>query len=228
MHLINNPDYQEIENLQSMMTERLKDYQARTNTLPKRIVVFRTGISEGQYVRVMKAEIKQVKDASKAFRSYTPRLTYIACSRSHRIKFHSVKAEDTNGTTNAPPGTVVDSDVTSIYNFDFYLQTHAGGRCAASPTHYTVICDENRFTRYALQQSINDISYLWVLSANSVNLVPPAYWAKKACARARLYVHKVISPAEGGEWTRTPVKDAVKELWRDGVHDALKNSMFYI
>ena len=48
-------------------------------------------------------------------------------------------------------GTVVDTDVCHPFEYDFYLNSHAGIQGTSRPTHYHVIVDENKFTADQLQ-----------------------------------------------------------------------------
>lgn len=66
------------------------------------------------------------------------------------------------------PGTVVDRGVTSVYNFDFYLQAHAGLQGQVRPTHYTVVYDENRLDADTVQQGTHVASYLYVRATKAV------------------------------------------------------------
>ena len=50
------------------------------------------------------------------------------------------------GNTNCPPGTVIDTVVTSPVEWDFYLCSHQGILGTSKPAHYNVLLDENGFT----------------------------------------------------------------------------------
>lgn len=47
-----------IVELAAMMTERLQLFKTKRGRLPERIVVFRDGVSEGQFVTVLREECK--------------------------------------------------------------------------------------------------------------------------------------------------------------------------
>jgi Piwi domain len=47
-----------IDDLSPMMVERLQLFKEKRNRLPDRIVVFRDGVSEGQFVTVLREECK--------------------------------------------------------------------------------------------------------------------------------------------------------------------------
>jgi hypothetical protein len=47
---------------------------------------------------------------------------------------------------NCVPSTVIDSDIVSPVEFDYYLYGHAGLRGTSKPAHFNVLLDENDFT----------------------------------------------------------------------------------
>ena len=47
-----------IVELAAMMVERLLLFKTKRNQLPKRIIVFRDGVSEGQFITVLREECK--------------------------------------------------------------------------------------------------------------------------------------------------------------------------
>ena len=61
-----------ITNVKNMMKERLTEYQNRNKKLPERIIIFRGGVSEGQFDIVLKDEAREIKAAFRAFKSYNP------------------------------------------------------------------------------------------------------------------------------------------------------------
>lgn len=152
------------------------------------------------------------------------------------------KHADKNG--NTPPGTVVDRGITAVYvalvhlysrthrsvsfDFDFYLQVHAGLQGTVKMTHYTVIYDETRFSADEIQKGANDISYLYGRATRSVSLIPPAYYADIACERGRCYLNdflnvddKATTSVRSGksdeEQERQRVFEDAKNHWRSGV-----------
>ncbi len=142
-----------------------------------------------------------------------------------------MKADDADRTGNTKAGTVVDQGVTGVYDFDYYLQAHAGLQGTVRSTHYTLVYDENRFAADDIQQGTNSVSYLWARATKSVSLIPPAYWADRACERARQYLHEILPPARNSrEANMNPeqIRRRAEELWGNGVHANLKDTMFYL
>lgn len=151
---------------------------------------------------------------------------------------------------NTVPGTVVDKGVTDIYNHDFYLQVsciymylmlrlttrkfhqaHKGTTAGiARPTHYRVLYDEISIPADILQGLTHDLSYLYIRATRGVSLVPPAYYADLACKRGRLYLShlRFVDNDTHYEADSPAVYDLVIQQWGNGVHEDLKDSMFYI
>lgn len=220
-----------VTDLKKMMVERLDEYFKRMKTLPERVVVFRDGVSEGEFVQVLVAELPDIKAAFLSFKGYNPKLTIAICGKGHHVRFYPTRTEEADRTANTRAGTLVDRGVTSVYDFDFYLQAHAGLQGTVRSTHYTTIFDENRFSADALQQGVYTMSYMWAPATKSVSLIPPAYWADRACERGRLYLHGIMQPQDGDSdkcLSRDRVWERAKEMWGKGVHENLRGTMFYL
>ncbi|KAF7361430.1 Argonaute-like protein [Mycena sanguinolenta] len=129
---------------------------------------------------------------------------------------------DKNGNTR--PGTVVDKGVTAVFDFDFYLQAHAG------------LQETLNFTVDELQQGSNDFSYLYSRAAKAGSLISATYYAGLACERGEYYLNdfmideKASSSGKGksDREERTRVFNAARESWGQGIHPDIRNSMFYI
>ncbi|KIJ43810.1 hypothetical protein M422DRAFT_47658 [Sphaerobolus stellatus SS14] len=231
-------DNQMIEDLALMMQERLLLFQKHRKTLPARIIVFRDGVSEGQFITVLQQEHPKFLEAFKRFSqpgkpAYRPKLTIIICGKRHHTRFYPTKAENGDQLGNPKPGTVVDRGITAIYEFDFFLQAHAGLQGQTRPTHYTVIYDENKFDADAAQGLINYSSYIYARATKAVSLVPPAYYADLVCERGRQYLHDYLVTADsasshGGGGSEDAVYENAKKAWGNGVHQNVASSMFYL
>ncbi|KAG5652514.1 hypothetical protein H0H81_004786 [Sphagnurus paluster] len=235
--------------LERMMHERLTLYKARNKGLPERVLVYRDGVSEGQFGLVIKKEMPRIRDAFKRFdtaeKRYTPKLTIVICGKRHHTRFYPTEAQDADRLGNPKPGTVVDRGVTAVYHFDFFLQAHGGLQGTTRPTHYYVVHDEIGFTADQLQSLTLQVSYMFARATKAVSLVSPAYYADLACERGRCYLHKLLLgrdaggaapvPARGGGGRRKGRNDEVEvehqaqDMWHNGVAGpALRDTMFYL
>ncbi|KIJ17922.1 hypothetical protein PAXINDRAFT_167846 [Paxillus involutus ATCC 200175] len=239
-----------ITDLSAMMVERLKRYQEVSKSLPDRIYVFRDGVSEGQFDTVLEEELPKMLDAFKRVapkggpkgKPYRPLLTIVICGKRHHARAWPTNAQLADKKGNTRPGTVCDQGITSVFDFDFYLQAHAGLQGHVKPTHYTVVYDESRLGADEVQQGIHTSSYLYARATKAVSLIPPAYYADLACERGRCYLNDFLTSDDKSTTTskgkgkskesREEEKQNVFQLalkaWGNGIHPDLAATMFYI
>ncbi|KAF6761975.1 argonaute-like protein [Ephemerocybe angulata] len=227
-----------VSNLDGMMQERLTVFLRKGKILPERILVYRDGVSEGQFKTVIEEELPLMKAAFRKYdkpgKIYNPALTIVICGKRHHTRFYPTEPSDGDRNGNPKPGTVVDRGVTSIYHFDFFLQAHGGLQGTTRPTHYFVVHDEMNFTADPLQKLTNAVSYMFARATKAVSLASPAYYADLACERGRCYLHKLLQGfrAEGTKASSDNPEEVYKEaqaLWNGGVNGpGLKDSMFYL
>jgi len=157
-----------------MVLERLKAWVKAGNVkLPRSILFYRDGVSDGQYGITRLKEIPQVMGACEDAEHflgpnhnpfgqgrYRPAITYIIVSKRHHTRFYpaTTSRDEMDTTGNTMPGTVVDSEITSPYNFDFYLQAHAPMKGQARTAHYYVLRDENKFSANELQELVSAVT----------------------------------------------------------------------
>ncbi|GAA5867311.1 hypothetical protein JCM3774_003541 [Rhodotorula dairenensis] len=162
---------------------------ANRGNKPETIIMFRDGVSEGQWAPVAHAEVSALKAAFRAIdAAWKPKLTYIVCMKRHNIRLFCTNPQDADRTGNLPPGVVVDQTITHPYVFDFFLQAHAGLKGTARPTRYVVLLDENAYKSDELQKMTNSLSFSFARATRSTSLVPPAYYADIVATKARSFV----------------------------------------
>ncbi|GJE99955.1 Piwi-domain-containing protein [Phanerochaete sordida] len=244
-----NKDAEEmVEGLTKLMMERLQLYEHKNGSLPERILVYRDGVSEGQYKLSLEKELPQILDACKRFNTasrktaYRPSISVIVCGKRHHARFNATQANQMTRNGNTLPGTVVDKGVTDIYNHDFYLQAHSGLQGTVKSTHYIVIYDENKISADQIQVNTHNASYMYARATKAVSLVPPAYYADIACERGRQWISMLMYGAEaqtrsqvsGGsdpdalQRARQEVYNKAVQLWGEGAQSDVRNTMFYI
>lgn len=249
-----------LDELRDMFIERLLLYEKKNSRLPERIFVYRDGVSEGQFDQVVGTELQQIKEAcskmatkERNLKKYTPSISIIICGKRHHAKFFPTNSQFATKNGNTLPGTVVDRGITGVFDFDFYLQAHAGLIGSVKATHYTVVYDENSLTADDIQQGTHDVSYLYARATKAVSLIPAAYYADLACERGRCYLNEFLQSEladtttvdeepQGGKTGARPAWDKKREkaereakvykdakaAWGMGLHEFVKDSMFYI
>ncbi|KAI1829183.1 hypothetical protein CBS147337_10022 [Penicillium roqueforti] len=137
-----------VTDLGDMLKSRLSLWMKHNGSYPANILVYRDGVSEGQYNMVLDNELSALRKACKDLYSASstkqgyPRLTIVIVGKRHHNRFYPTKAEDSDRSTNPQNGTVVDRGVTEARNWDFFLQAHAALQGTARPVHYYIVYDE--------------------------------------------------------------------------------------
>lgn len=147
-----------IKKLEEMFGERLDLWQ-KTNkgALPERVIVYRDGVSEGQYRTLLVEELPRIREACK--KRYPggkgPKISIVICGKRHHTRFYATNAQNIDRSTNTKNGTVVDRGVTMEKGWDFFLQAHTALKGTARPTHYVVLLDENGMNADGLEALVS-------------------------------------------------------------------------
>ncbi|EWC46593.1 hypothetical protein DRE_04080 [Drechslerella stenobrocha 248] len=226
-----------IQGTTEMLMERLSQYRRLNrnarNARPPAIIFYRDGVSEGEFGRVLSHEFPKIVHACNQWDTgYRPRITFIVVGKRHHTRFYPTDATKADENKNCLPGTVVDRGVTAVYDWDFYLQAHKGLQGTARPAHYYVLRDENGFTADTLQCLTMNLCHLFARCTKAVSICPPAKLADLACDRARIYLASIMdtSGTESSALERKPehVWERAKQMWGSGVHNDIKETMFYL
>ncbi|KAK8034320.1 piwi domain-containing protein [Apiospora rasikravindrae] len=206
-------------------------YNRNEKTLPESIVIYRDGVSEGQFEQVTGIELPQIKNACadicKTYEKEPIAVTLVVAVKRHQTRFYPNDKSFADKNGNPKPGTIVDNTVTVTSHWDFYLQPHVAIQGTARPAHYTVLHDEIFVAKYKekaadqLEQVTHCISYAFGRATKAVSLCTPAYYADMACSRARDHMWELYSGEPGTQFDE-------KEVTKRSVHDNLKDTMYYI
>ncbi|KAI9246911.1 Piwi domain-containing protein [Phascolomyces articulosus] len=179
---------EQIQDLAGMVKELLITFYRAAGQKPERILFYRDGVSEGQFAMVLNEEVSQIQRACASLdKEYKPKITFVVVQKRHHARFFPVKPADADKSQNCPPGTVVDTDIVHPFEFDFYLQSHAGLQGTSRPTHYHVLYDQNKFTPDSLQELTYRLCYIYNRATRAVSLVPAVYYAHLLAFRARFH-----------------------------------------
>lgn len=239
-----------VTDLKDMMLSRLKLWQANNKSLPDNILIYRDGVSEGQYQSVLNEELPLLRAAYRE--KYTPeqtnagypRTSIIIVGKRHHTRFYPTKLIDADRTGNTTNGTVVDRGITEAVNWDFFLQAHTCLQGTARPAHYYIILDEifkhvepkliNKHKNRAdiLEDLTHSMCYTFGRATVAVSICPPAYYADLVCERARCYLSSIFDPSTpaatdagsvaGGAGGAIATDNDVR------IHHRLRDTMFYM
>ena len=244
---------EEVTSLDVMLRTRLDLWRTKggNKNLPENILIYRDGVSEGQYSMVLEQEFPQLRKACQQVYPATdtknglPHISIVVVGKRHHTRFFPVSEDATKtdaGTDNPLNGTVVDRQVTEARNWDFFLQSHKALQGTARPAHYFVALDEiftsrrlpQGFENHAdvLEDLTHNMCYLFGRATKAVSICPPAYYADLVCERARCYLAghfdmstPLMTPAAseaGDAGLGDPDQNDIT------IHPKLKDTMFYI
>ncbi|KAL4586486.1 hypothetical protein LXL04_011122 [Taraxacum kok-saghyz] len=211
---------EEIVNFGSLCLDLVKTYYKVNGVKPNKIVVFRDGVSDGQFDMVLNKEMVDMKKALYDD-TYRPAITFVIAQKRHTTRLF---LNDRNEVGNVPPGTVVDTTIVQPFEFDFYLCSHFGGMGTSKPTHYTVIWDEIGFTSDEMQKLVYHLCYVFARCTKPVSLVPPVYYADLVAYRGRMF-QEVAAETESGSPGSVP---ASFDRFFYTLEQNLKDSMFFV
>lgn len=179
-----------IADLAGMCRELLMQFYRSTRFKPTRIVMYRDGVSEGQFPQVLAHELRAIREACCSLeQGYQPGITFIVVQKRHHTRlFCADKMEQIGKSGNIPAGTTVDTGITHPTEFDFYLCSHAGIQGTSRPSHYHVLWDDNDFTADELQSTTYQLCHTYVRCTRSVSIPAPAYYAHLVAFRARYHL----------------------------------------
>ncbi|KAI9327303.1 Piwi domain-containing protein [Zopfochytrium polystomum] len=182
------PRLEIISALGDVTKELLQQFQRRAKgRLPERIIFYRDGVSEGQFGEVALQEVSALKQALREIGAANCKVTFLIVTKRHSARFFVKDPRDGDRKGNVMAGTVVDTGVVHPFEFDFYLNSHAGLQGTSRAAHYHVLYDENGFNADDLQEVTYRMCYLYARASRAVSIVPPAYYSHLVAARARCY-----------------------------------------
>lgn len=238
-----------VGDLKTMLESRLRLWKTKGKhaNLPENILVYRDGVSEGQYQLVLEEELPLLRDACKGLYPAAqqakglPRFTVVIVGKRHHTRFYPTTEAGADRSGNTKPGTVVDRGITEARHWDFFLQAHTALQGTARPAHYYVVLDEIFRQRHGksadksaaadeLQALTQNMCYVFGRATKAVSICTPAYYADILCERARCYLsHLFESPTNSA--TPSLASGVGGNLPSDGdlhIHEKLKDTMFYI
>lgn len=239
-----------VRDLDSMLKSRLQLWktQGKHAAFPENVLVYRDGVSEGDYKNVLETELPRLRKACADLypppdtKKGLPKLTIVVVGKRHHTRFYPTNVSDADKSSNPKNGTVVDRGITETRNWDFFLQAHTALQGTARPAHYYVVLDEifrkgkipqpARNAADVLEEITHSMCYLFGRATKAVSVCPPAYYADIVCERARCYLSGLFEMSTPGA-TPTPsiqggggAADARAEDVL--IHEKLRNTMFYI
>ena len=204
--------------------ELLQEFKNVNGVLPKNIIVFRDGVSEGQFRSVLSDEIEAIYNAinQHGCTNDSIKLCVIICSKHHntRLAYENIASgTGSNAFINVCPGICIDGSsgdmsITSNEFNEFYLCSQVALQGTAKPCKYTVLYDTIGFKIAEIELITYWSTYLYCRCNKSIGVPAPAKYAHWAAKRGR---NLVQAGARAGELI------SITKGWRE-----LDNPMFFV
>ena len=234
-----------VSSLEALFISRLQLWQKHNKQhLPDNIVLYRDGVSEGQYQLLLESELPLIRNACRQLYPATatkegfPKVSIIVCGKRHHTRFYPTVEGEADRSSNCEPGTVVDRGVTEVRFWDFFVQPHACLQGTARPGHYVVILDEvfrkqpikppHQNAADALEDLTHSMCHLFGRATKAVSLCPAAYYADLLCTRARCYLSDQFDPNDASATPSVTSGMTSSTSPEIQIPDSLKDTMWYI
>uniref|UniRef100_A0A8R1DKJ2 Piwi domain-containing protein n=1 Tax=Caenorhabditis japonica TaxID=281687 RepID=A0A8R1DKJ2_CAEJA len=196
---------------------RIDDFIAHTGRRPKHIVVYRDGICEGDFQRILYEERIAIEEA---YKKTNPKgeldvtLTYIVVSKRHHTKFFpkDLSKVHEEHMFNVKPGTLVEDVVTTEKYYDFYLTTQVGMLGTSRPTHYYVLHDTWAPMISFWPTITHALTYTFCRATTTIALPSPVIYAHLAAKRAK----ETLNAQSARDWSMNVVFERIldKKNWK--------------
>jgi eukaryotic translation initiation factor 2C len=185
---VNNKKYslEVIKDFQSMTRDLLHVFIQKNKQYPTKIVVYRDGVDEGHFQKLLDNEVQALKNACLEIYGNRPlpKITFVIIKKSHNTRFF---APDGQHITNMAAGTVIDTTIVHPRQFDFYLNSHAGGLGTNICSYYHVLYNEIEFTSDELQQLTFWLCHTDVRCTKAVKCPAAARYAHTVAYHSRYF-----------------------------------------
>lgn len=194
-----------VREINFLFKDLLSQYRDYNKSLPEHIIIYRDGVSEGQFGDLMNLELANLREVFKFF-EISPKLTFIVVQKRHHTRVVPANSRDGVGRAqNVPPGTVIDTDIVHPKDFDFYLIAHEGIQGTSRPNHYYCLFDENNFSADDLQLTTFLLSHNFNRCCNAISTPSVVAYAHLAAYRARLHYEAQKETSSLDKLSRVPL-----------------------
>ena len=143
---------------------------------PQHIILVRDGVAPSQVRTVCVPEVNSCIESLKNL-NLNCKVTYTLLNKKTNLKVFMM--DNNQNVINAPPGTIIDSKVTSGEFNDFYLIPAKSNQGIASSIHYQIIYDDAKFSDDQFHSLMYKLCFLYYNWTGSIKVPAPCQYAKK-------------------------------------------------
>jgi aubergine-like protein len=170
----------------------IRKYRAGNGVLAKHIVIYRDGMGSGQ-LSVAKTEgsnfaselrntykEEQMKLNITGENEIVPTVTVIVVQKRLNTKLFYIPNDNKPALVENPPaGTIMDHTITHRNWYDFYMVPMSVTQGTVSPTHFTVVYDDSRFTPDVMQKLSYALTHMYFNWPGNVKVPAPCQYSHK-------------------------------------------------
>ncbi|XP_054263153.1 protein argonaute-2-like [Macrosteles quadrilineatus] len=219
LYQLQPPKQEIIADLHKIVIKHLKYYKMKNGREPTRIIFYRDGVSEGQFMQVLQVEMTCIKAACRMELGRELPVTFLVVQKRHHTRFFPINKNDMDRKGNVLPGTVVDTEITHPTQADFYLVSHASLQGTSRPTKYHKLWDDNMINEDDLEELTFFLCHMFSRCTRSVSYPAPTYLAHLAAARGKVFL----------EGDRINLDNLAMEMEKRTIHPYIVNNapMFF-
>jgi eukaryotic translation initiation factor 2C len=239
---VQEPRTEIIASLQAMVEHALLDFAKKNkDTMPRIMVMYRDGVSEGEYERVKNEECAAIQGAINSVWMDAPRddhgntppqpqIVFMVVGKRHHIRlFPQIEPQGRKGGGNCPPGILVDEELRSPYAQDFYLLSHGGLKGTSVPAHYIVLKNEPGIPLNIIQQFSYALCYSYHRATRAVSIPAPVYYADLVCGHAEFQFDSHLLLTDETSTSNSDTFDL--GMWRAGfkhINPTLRERFYFL
>lgn len=161
------------EQLCESVCKAVMAYRNYNKSLPRYLVLYRDGVSEGQISQVLESEVENLKvRLEEVYYGPNFKMMFIIVNKKINIRLFNQKE-------NPPIGTVVDDVITSPFKYDFYIISQQVRQGTISPTSYNIIYDNTGLDAETVQTMTYKLTHVYYNCSSTVRVPAPCHYAKK-------------------------------------------------
>ncbi|KAF0987090.1 hypothetical protein HZS_3491 [Henneguya salminicola] len=182
-----------VQSLALFCSQALSKYYEINHELPKKIIIFRDGVGDGQIRATRELELEHILQALNSFSdSYNPELAYLLVRKRIRTRYFS---ENQKGEmVNPASGSVIDESITSSEFVNFYLVSQNFTQGTILPINIAVLYNNTNLSLEQIQRFTYKCTYLYFNWSGTVRVPAPCLYAHKVAFMAGQYLHSEPSP----------------------------------
>ena len=186
-----------VEPVNSLLRKCLDHFYGLYKVVPKNVILYRSGVSDGEKDSIMKNEVSSIMGLfsgnpnQECYKTGCEiKLCFVIANKRCESKFF----EYSNGNVNNPKeGTVVDTQVTGPGLYEFYLQPQFVNMGTATPTHFHCLYDTTGVPLEILENITYRMCYYYWNWSGAIREPACLKFAEVANKFSSTYLNKEVS-----------------------------------